>query len=160
MTWADPFDPRDNILAGAAYLREIIPIWTPGFLAAYNAGPERYENHLATGRPFRQRPRTYVAILAPVMIAGKQVEGKIVAAADSLTLARSPLFVERLRPSLPTITHRPVCSQAVHQTFVLLSIYPLLCRSRATCLCTMPARPDRNDPDRASSQSVVGCRMF
>ncbi len=48
---ADPFEPRDNILAGAAYLREMHDRFgSPGFLAAYNAGPERYEDHLRTGR--------------------------------------------------------------------------------------------------------------
>jgi soluble lytic murein transglycosylase-like protein len=34
---ADPFDPRDNILAGAAYIRELYDRYgAPGFLAAYN----------------------------------------------------------------------------------------------------------------------------
>lgn len=48
----DPFDPRDNIMAGAAYLREMHDRFgSPGFLAAYNAGPERYGQYLATGRP-------------------------------------------------------------------------------------------------------------
>jgi soluble lytic murein transglycosylase-like protein len=37
---ADPFNPRDNILAGAAYLRDLHDRYgSPGFLAAYNAGP-------------------------------------------------------------------------------------------------------------------------
>ena len=37
---ADPYEPRDNILAGAAYLRELHDRFgSPGFLAAYNAGP-------------------------------------------------------------------------------------------------------------------------
>jgi soluble lytic murein transglycosylase-like protein len=40
----NPFDPRDNILAGAAYLRELYDRYgSPGFVAAYHAGPERYE---------------------------------------------------------------------------------------------------------------------
>ena len=39
-----PYDPRDNILAGAAYLRELYDRYgSPGFLAAYHAGPKRYE---------------------------------------------------------------------------------------------------------------------
>jgi soluble lytic murein transglycosylase-like protein len=44
---ADPYDPRDNILGGAAYIRELYDRYgAPGFLAAYNAGPGRYERHL------------------------------------------------------------------------------------------------------------------
>jgi Transglycosylase SLT domain len=90
---ADPYDPRDNILAGAAYIRELYQRFgTPGFLAAYNSGPTRYENHLATGRLLPGETQDYVAILAP-MIGAKQANGKIVAVADSFTSARSPLFV-------------------------------------------------------------------
>ncbi|GAJ29665.1 lytic transglycosylase [Acidomonas methanolica NBRC 104435] len=49
---ADPFDPHDNIAAGAAYLRWLHDRYgDAGFLAAYNAGPARYDDHLATGRP-------------------------------------------------------------------------------------------------------------
>jgi soluble lytic murein transglycosylase-like protein len=55
---ANPYGPRDNILAGAAYIRELYQRFgAPGFLAAYNSGPRRYENHLATGR-CRTRPGT------------------------------------------------------------------------------------------------------
>jgi soluble lytic murein transglycosylase-like protein len=40
----DPYNPRDNILAGAAYLRELYNRYgSPDFLAAYHAGPKRYE---------------------------------------------------------------------------------------------------------------------
>jgi hypothetical protein len=92
---ADPYDSRDNILAGAAYIHELYQRYgAPGFLAAYNSGPTRYENHLATGRSLPDETQDYVAILAP-MIGGEQVNGKIVAGADSPTLVRSPLFVAR-----------------------------------------------------------------
>ena len=48
----DPFDPSDNILAGTAYLKEMHDRFgSAGFLAAYHAGPARYEQHLATGQP-------------------------------------------------------------------------------------------------------------
>jgi len=47
----DPDDPRDNILAGACYLRAMYDRFGyPGLFAAYNAGPARYAEHLATGR--------------------------------------------------------------------------------------------------------------
>jgi soluble lytic murein transglycosylase-like protein len=62
----DPYDPHDNILAGAAYIRELSDRYgAPGFLAAYNAGPRRYERHLATGRPLPGETQVYVATLAP-----------------------------------------------------------------------------------------------
>lgn len=62
----DPYDPRDNILAGAAYLAELYNRYgSPGFLAAYNAGPGRYEKHLVTGEPLPAETRAYVAKIAP-----------------------------------------------------------------------------------------------
>ena len=61
----DPFDPRDNILAGAAYLAEMFGRYgSSGFLAAYNAGPRRYEDYLS-GRPLPLETTDYVARLAP-----------------------------------------------------------------------------------------------
>ncbi|NHN89424.1 transglycosylase SLT domain-containing protein [Acetobacter sp. LMG 1627] len=59
---ADPFDPHDNVLAGATYLRLLHDRYgDAGFLAAYNAGPGRYEAHLSTGRPLPHETRDYVA---------------------------------------------------------------------------------------------------
>tara|TARA_R110000787_G_scaffold284222_1_gene397705 strand:- start:811 stop:1515 length:705 start_codon:yes stop_codon:yes gene_type:complete len=64
----DPFEPRDNILGGTAYLREMYDLFgAPGFLAAYNAGPSRYAEHLATGRALPRETRVYVAMLAPMI---------------------------------------------------------------------------------------------
>jgi hypothetical protein len=65
---ANPYDAHDNILAGAAYLRELRDRYgIPGFLAAYNAGPARWEDHLATGRPLPAETRAYLARLAPIV---------------------------------------------------------------------------------------------
>ena len=64
----DPFEPRDNILGGTAYLREMYDLFgAPGFLAAYNAGPARYAEHLEKGRQLPRETRAYVAILAPMI---------------------------------------------------------------------------------------------
>jgi hypothetical protein len=64
----DPYQPRDNILAGAAYLREMLDRFgRNGFLAAYNAGPGRYEEHLATGRSLPRETIDYVRKLAPLV---------------------------------------------------------------------------------------------
>jgi hypothetical protein len=64
----DPLDPHDNIMAGTSYLREMRDRFgSPGFLAAYNAGPERYEQHLTTGRPLPPETQAYVTALAPLV---------------------------------------------------------------------------------------------
>jgi soluble lytic murein transglycosylase-like protein len=69
----DPFDPRDNILAGTAYLRAMLDRYgTVGaMLAAYNAGPGRYNEFLSTGRPLPAETRAYVATLAPLLNGGR-----------------------------------------------------------------------------------------
>ena len=60
------YDPRANILAGAAYLREMHDRYgSPGFLAAYNAGPGRYEDWRDRGRRLPPETRAYVAKIAP-----------------------------------------------------------------------------------------------
>jgi hypothetical protein len=60
----DPFNPGDNILAGAAYLSEMFERYgEDGFLAAYNAGPHRYEDYLQ-GRPLPAETIDYVAEIA------------------------------------------------------------------------------------------------
>jgi len=57
----DIFDPRDNVLAGTAYLRELYDLYgAPGFLAAYNAGPGRYDDYLYRGRPLPAETVVYV----------------------------------------------------------------------------------------------------
>jgi soluble lytic murein transglycosylase-like protein len=58
----DPHQPRDNILAGALYLRLLYDRFGyPGLFAAYNAGPARYARHLVTGEPLPRETRDYVA---------------------------------------------------------------------------------------------------
>ena len=63
---SDPFDPHNNILAGTAYLREMYDRYgSPGFLAAYNAGPGRVDRYLAEGKPLPAETVNYVASISP-----------------------------------------------------------------------------------------------
>ena len=60
----DPHDPRDNILAGTAYLRAMYDRFGyPGLFAAYNAGPQRYSEHLVARRPLPRETVRYVAFV-------------------------------------------------------------------------------------------------
>lgn len=89
---ADPYDPHDNILAGTAYIRELYDRYgAPGFLAAYNAGPRRYERPLATGRPLPAETQDYAATLAPT-IKNTPANAQIAAVARTFASANSPLF--------------------------------------------------------------------
>lgn len=57
----NPYDPHDNILAGAAYLRELYDRYgSPGFVAAYHAGPERYEAYREHRRPLPAETLDYL----------------------------------------------------------------------------------------------------
>lgn len=58
----DPFDPRENILGGTSYLRQMLARFGGDLrlaLAAYNAGPARVE--AARGLPMISETRDYVA---------------------------------------------------------------------------------------------------
>lgn len=62
------YDPRANIMAGAAYLRQMHDRYgSPGFLAAYNAGPGRYEQYLRGERGLPAETQNYVARLTPMI---------------------------------------------------------------------------------------------
>jgi hypothetical protein len=60
----NPFEPRDNIMAGAAYLRWLHHKYgSPAMFAAYNAGPGRLEDHLK-GASLPAETRAYIGGIA------------------------------------------------------------------------------------------------
>lgn len=88
---SDPHAPRDNILAGAAYLRLMFQRFGyPGLFGAYNAGPGRYAEHLARGRPLPGETRAYVAAIAGA-VSGSGADG----------LTRADMIFVALQPSEP-----------------------------------------------------------
>ena len=63
---SDPFNPYDNIMAGTAYIHEMYEVYgSPGFLAAYNAGPGRVDSYMNYHMPLPQETINYVAMIAP-----------------------------------------------------------------------------------------------
>jgi hypothetical protein len=71
---------------------------SPGFLAAYNAGPECYEQHLATGRPLPAETQAYLATLSPVIDLERRDSQSFVASRVA-PLRQAPLFVEQSESS-------------------------------------------------------------
>lgn len=107
----DPFDPRDNILAGTAYIREMYDRFgSPGFLAAYNAGPGALSRYLARTAPLPRETRRFVAAIAPRIdgVSPERRAAPAVYAAVPAALfggprgpaARAPIALAR-RPPLP-----------------------------------------------------------
>jgi len=104
----NPYDPRDNILAGTAYLRLMYDRFGyPGLFAAYNAGPARYADHVARGTPLPRETRVYL-----IAVTGT------IRSADSLA-ARTLLF------ALETMSDRSADYRTAHvpsgALFVVLS---------------------------------------
>ena len=98
----DPHDPRDNILAGTAYLREMWDRYgnVAAMLAAYNAGPGRYDAYLETGSALPAETRAYVAALAPLLGSGTPSEAQMVAQALPPDWRDAALFVARSEQQL------------------------------------------------------------
>jgi len=121
----DPFRPADNIMAGAAYLREMHDLFgEPGVFAAYNAGPGRYRNHLETGRPLPRETRDYVRrVLSSLARDGAATPfqdqrsggvGHVEMASPTGPAATDRLFVDRTR-ARTAFTPRPVVSASADQ---------------------------------------------
>lgn len=117
----DPYDPRDNILAGTAYIREMYDRFgSPNFLAAYNAGPQRLEAYLSGSSPLPDETVNYLASVTPRLgsggamqlaaaedasarayeggglVSGAAPDGGYAGAEDDRTVVAAPL--PRLRP--------------------------------------------------------------
>jgi transglycosylase-like protein with SLT domain len=125
---ADPCDAHDNILAGVAYLREMFDRYgSPGFLAAYNAGPARYDEHLIKGRPLPGETQDYVAKLAP-MIGVLQGEDQKGAAFDLFAWLHAALFPPHADPYpgsvLLAVRAQPDRSPAVRPVVDLSALAP------------------------------------
>lgn len=79
----DPYEPRDNIFAGTAYIREMYDIYGfPSFLAAYNAGPQQLDACLANGAPLPQETVSYLSAVAPRLRAYAPISGPLAGFAE------------------------------------------------------------------------------
>lgn len=120
----DPAEPRDNILAGTAYLREMLNRFGyPHLFAAYNAGPERFEAYRRGEQPLPAETQAYLARVQmnlsqasdgadpSVASSSQTAPGESRRAPDPLLFfplgQRSRLFVERHDSVSPAESYRP-----------------------------------------------------
>ena len=112
----DPFDPHNNILAGTAYLREMYDRFgSPGFLAAYNAGPNRVDRYLNNGTPLPAETVNYVASIAPSLGSDRPMTGPLAVYAGGYGGRSSPTGCDpdaAYDPNRPCTPMRPVVMAA------------------------------------------------
>jgi len=101
----NPWEPRDNILAGAAYIREMYDLYGfPAFLAAYNAGPGRVEAVINRSSVLPAETVNYLNVLAPRLQGTTVAEGPLsVFLRPGATAASAPA----LDPVVIRISARP-----------------------------------------------------
>lgn len=122
---ADPFAPRDNVLAGATYLRLLADRYGwPGALAAYNSGPGRLDALLTHGRALPAETIAYVWRLAAehaggfggsVALRSPTPSGAALNARPNARPARSPeamfVAVASIPSTAPTSTEEPIANR-------------------------------------------------
>jgi len=127
----DPFAPHDNIQAGAAYLREMYDRYgLTGMLAAYNAGPGRYDDHMRSGRPLPAETQAYLRILSPAIGASVPAQTMVAVGPPPLSWTQAALFPGKaggtssqdLSPSDPNgEPDRSAAKDGANGLFILLS---------------------------------------
>jgi len=115
----DPFDPHDNIYAGAAYLNWLHRKYGyPAMFAAYNDGPGNIEGHLHRGRPLPAETRGYIASIARFL--KEKTLGKVaLTQPDGVKLTIDPAKVTAIQAAMPGIyaanVHAVISMGKVHR---------------------------------------------
>ena len=82
----DPYEPHNNVLAGTAYIREMYDRYgAPGFLAGYNAGPDRVDRYLAGKSDLPDETVHYLAAITPNLGTGVARSGPFAVYASNRT---------------------------------------------------------------------------
>lgn len=99
------FDPQDNILAGAAYLKFLNSKYgVTGMFAAYNAGPGAYERSLSGGS-LPQETRAYVQrVSAQLSLAAATAGGGVAALGTDTAQRVSATYLAAATPAQPVTT--------------------------------------------------------
>jgi hypothetical protein len=100
---ANPFDARDNIMAGTAYLCWLQQKYGyPAMFAAYNAGPGKLEDHLEHGARLPAETRAYVGGITQALHGGKNGLDLVkFTRPDGVTVKIDPGQVTAIRAPVP-----------------------------------------------------------
>ncbi|KGB55986.1 Lytic transglycosylase, catalytic precursor [Sphingopyxis sp. LC81] len=127
----DPFNPRANILAGAAYLRAMWDRFGDVrlMLAAYNAGPGRADAYASGRRGLPAETIAYVAKIAPELHAPESATATVAAPSPRPGWREAALFAERapsfqIADPVPPVGPAGPAPAAGASLFIPLSVGP------------------------------------
>lgn len=133
----DPYDPHDNIIAGTAYIRTLYDRFgSPGWIAAYNAGPNRYQDALK-GKALPAETRAYVATVRTQIASTDDAPRVVSEQTEAASWIRAPLFV----PQVNRRSDADIASVTVRSDTV-----------------TIPASSTENSTAKAQSDSIFVAR--
>ena len=135
----NPFNARDNIMAGTAYLSWLQQKYGyPAMFAAYNAGPGKLEGHLAHGGRLPAETRAYVGGIAKALHGGRSEPDRVI-------FTRPDGEVLKIDPSQVTAIRAPLPGEYGENVKAVLSLGP----DRAQGICE----------DIATAQATIGKTM-
>jgi len=135
----NPFNARDNIMAGTAYLSWLQQKYGyPAMFAAYNAGPGKLEGHLAHGGRLPAETRAYVGGIAKALHGGRSEPDRVI-------FTRPDGEVLKIDPSQVTAIRAPLPGEYGENVKAVLSLGP----DRAQGICE----------DIATAQAAIGKTM-
>jgi hypothetical protein len=170
----DPYDPHNNILAGTAYIREMYDRFgAPGFLAAYNAGPDRVDSYLAGRAALPDETVNYLAAITPNL--GSDVPRSGPFAVASARSGRAPRYAPTIaslaagcdlnaayNPNHPCTTLQQAAAQpastqpvSTRQAYAPAYVQGAAVRQVGTGGCDLDAAYDPAHPCTSSAQSAA-----
>lgn len=150
----DPYDPHDNIMAGAAYIREMYDRFgAPNFLAAYNAGPNRVDDYLAGAASLPAETENYLASVAPQLGGSAPAAAPVeVAEAPAPAAAPMPVASASLPPPAPVAM---ATASVLAEPPVTPAPIPTTALAVESGYCNPDAAYDPNAPCRSPAASYA-----
>ncbi len=154
----DPYDPHNNILAGTAYIREMYDRFgAPGFLAAYNAGPDRVDSYLAGQAALPDETVNYLAAITPNLGTDVPRSGPFAVASARSGRAQRPTIASLAAGCDLNAAYNPnhPCSTLLHAAEEPAPIRTAMVPQLGANGCDLNAAYDPSHPCTSSPQTIA-----